>query len=202
MSNVNLKGMSREELIALSAQVGSALGQTAIKGKRYFAKAAGSRFCFEDGTEIVFYFGRADIESLVHQKELDAILGKQTNIFIPDVPPASTEEVKMNAVAEVDLAQAERGLAGAKVSGDLNLSNTPAGVASDVNQSTLDPKLQQEVMGAAIQDKMIPAGGIVGPGASRLEQVRAAAAANQQIIKPVNPENIGIPGAASSNSGF
>lgn len=198
---IDLSKFSREELIALSSAAGERINKIAIRGKRYFAKCAGSRFCHTDGTETIFHFGRADIENPWHQKELDDILGKQTNIYIPDVvAPLPIEPVAMNAVSENELAESERKLVNARVAAsDVGVTGNTDGRPTDVNQSTIDPNLQKAVMGDAFQGNMVPAGGISGPGADRLAQIRAAAAANT-VVQPVSPEQVANAGASQSTS--
>jgi len=123
---------------------------------RYFCKIAGHRFIFEDGTEAFFNYGRLDVGPKSYpttwrqyQKELNAILGRQTTIFIPEVPPEVEPVVAQNAKSEAEIVAGEQKLlagANAKVSQEIATGGTN-GAPTDVNQSTVDPALREAMMG-------------------------------------------------------
>lgn len=136
--------------------------KTPIEGnKRYFCKVAGMRFIFEDGVEGYFHFGRLDVGPETfpdnwkqYQKELNNILGKQTNIFIPEALPMEAPVVTQNAKSEAEIAAADAAIIkGAK--GQVNIKEEigtagTSGMPTDVNQSTIDPALQAAMMGANV----------------------------------------------------
>src|SRR6266850_2528848 len=114
--------------------------QTPCEKKRYYARVAGSRFCHDDGTETYFYHGFADISVLEHQKELDIIIGKNPNIYLPSALPEPLPAVPQNALSEAELTAAERALAGVtgKTAQDIGPVSDQAGKPSDPNASTVD----------------------------------------------------------------
>lgn len=131
------------------------------KSRRYFSKIAGSRFIFSDGVEVYFLFGRLDVGPentnyptmevmwKAYQKELNAILGKNPMIFVAEVDKTEKlPEVEQNALTAQELQAREANLAGLpqRASGakDANLGN---GLPTDVNQSTVDPRLRAEMFG-------------------------------------------------------
>lgn len=152
--------------------------QTSAPKKRYYARVAGSRFCHDDGTETYFFHGFADISILEHQKELDMIVGKNPNIYIPEKLPEALPEVKQNALSEAELAAAEA--ANRKTPGRTaqEVGEVPAnaGLPTDLNTSTVDIELQA----AVFKDGPKP----VGPGA----------------IRPIQPATMPANAAASSVS--
>lgn len=125
---------------------------------RYFCKIAGHRFIFEDGQEAFFNYGRLDVGPKSHpgtwrqyQKELNAILGKQTTIFVPEVPPEVAPVVSQNAKSEAEIADAEQKLlagagANARIQQEIGTTGT-SGAPTDVNQSTVDPALRAMMLG-------------------------------------------------------
>ncbi len=141
--------------------------QTPTAKKRYYSQVAGSRFITEDGTEIQFRYGFADIDILEHQKELDKILGKNPVIYIPEKLPEKLPEVPQNAKSEAEIAAAEAALRGTigKVSGDANLSATP-GVPTDPNASAVDKDLQAAVFGGAEPIKKVSPENAIKAGAA------------------------------------
>ncbi len=145
--------------------------QTPCAKKRYYAKVAGSRFCHDDGTETYFLHGFADISILEHQKELDVIIGKNPNIYLPgkDQLPEPLPPVPQNALSEAELTAAERALIGVtgKTAQDIGPVTETAGRPSDPNASTVDADLQKAVFGNAGTIK-------VGPGATKVIQPIAA----------------------------
>lgn len=157
--------------------------QTPCEKKRYYARVAGSRFCFDDGSEIYFLHGFADVAILEHQKELDAIIGKNPNIYLPDKLPEALPEVKQNALSEAELTSAERALAGVtgKTAQDIGPVSDQAGKPSDPNASTVDADLQAAVFGKSGTLK-------VGPGAAK------------NAIQPISTEQIPVTPAAASVS--
>lgn len=148
------------------------------KTKRYYSKIAGSRFIFGNGQEITFFFGRADIGPdmpggmdiyqhtnpdgkhavnglqcwQVYQQELNAILGKQTNIYLPEVMPIDAPNVSQNAKSEAEIAAGEAALkAGSAVKTQQEMGAFQGtGAPTDVNQSTVDPAIRAAMMGNAV----------------------------------------------------
>lgn len=153
--------------------------QTKCDKKRYYARVSGSRFCHDDGTETYFLHGFADVSVLEHQKELDAIIGKNPNIYLPDKLPEALPEVKQNALSEAELTAAERALAG--VTGNTAQEMGPvgdqAGKLSDANASTVDADLQRAVFGNTGVVK-------VGPGAKNAIQPIAADQVPADAVAP------------------
>lgn len=125
---------------------------------RYFCKIPGHRFIFEDGTEGFFNYGRLDIGPEIdsnwrqHQRELNAILGRQTTIFVPEVPPEVAPVVAQNAKSEKEIQEQENKLLSGqnpnvRVSQEVGQVAVDAGLPTDVNQSSIDPALQAAMMG-------------------------------------------------------
>lgn len=135
--------------------------QTSAPKKRYYARVAGSRFCHDDGTETFFYHGFADVSILEHQQELDMIVGKNPNIYIPEKLPEALPEVKQNALSEAELVAAENAAKNARGRTAQEVGEVPAsaGIPTDLNASTVDRELQAAVF------KDSPKA--VGPGAAR-----------------------------------
>jgi len=154
--------------------------QTKCLVKRYYARVPGSRFCHEDGTETYFLHGFADIAIKEHQEEIDMILGKNPNIFLPNKAPEKLPEVPQNALAEAELLAAEAALRGVpgRTAQEVGAPNANAGLPTNPNESTVDKDLQAAVFKNAPQ--------VVGPGA--------------KVIKPIPAAQAVIPGAASSVS--
>lgn len=189
--------------------------------KRYYAKIAGSRFVFSDGFEIHFNYGFYDLkesehmdEYVVHDEnqnrfkngrrkfdvyklELDEILGKNPNIYIPEKPPISTAitgnipisgtkgrvydrpaNPLNTALSEQELRDGERALAaaGAQINQEVGVPGT--GMATDVNQGSLD----QDILAAQVAANATPLGSTlppanqVGPGVKNLATLREEAA--------------------------
>jgi len=153
--------------------------QTPTEKKRYYARVAGSRFCHDDGTETYFFHGFADIAILEHQKELDMIIGKNPNIYLPDKLPEALPEVKQNALSEAELTAAERALTAVtgKTAQEIGPVNDQAGRLSDPNASTVDADLQRAVFGNAGTLK-------VGPGAAKVIQPIAAEQISATAVAP------------------
>lgn len=93
------------------------------KNKTYYAKLHYSRFIFEDGTELYFQPAGNVIGPGSHpnwkqyQKELDAIIGKNPNIYTIDsklepTPITARNDPKINAKSTMEIALADRNLAG------------------------------------------------------------------------------------------
>ncbi len=154
--------------------------QTKCPVKRYYARVSGSRFCHEDGTETYFLHGFADIGIKEHQEEIDMILGKNPNIFLPTKAPEKLPEVPQNALSEAELAAAEAALRGVpgRTAQEVGAPDTNAGMPTNPNESTVDKELQAAVFKNAPK--------VVGPGAN--------------LVKPIPAAQAVIPGAASSVS--
>lgn len=155
--------------------------QTKTMKKRYYARVPNSRFCHEDGHETYFLHGFADIEILEHQEEINKILGKNPNIYLPTKAPESLPEVPQNALSEAELSAAEAALRGVpgRIAQEMGKPDANAGVPSDPNASTVDQDLQAAVFKHAPK--------IIGPGAG--------------TVKPIPAIEATAPGAASSVSG-
>lgn len=145
--------------------------QTKAPKKRFFARVAGSRFCHDDGTETYFYHGFADIEILEHQQEIERILGKNPNIYIPSQLPEKLPDVPQNALAEAELREKENALRNVKGVTAQEAGAVPlnAGSPSDPNASSVDQELQAAVFRNAPK--------VVGPGAATIKPVAAIPAA-------------------------
>lgn len=156
--------------------------QTPSEKKRYYARVAGSRFCHDDGSETYFLHGFADISILEHQKELDAIIGKNPNIYLPSALPEPLPPVPQNALSEAELAAAERVQTGVKghVAQEIGTLPATAGMPTDPNASAVDADLQA----AVFKSSGIPK---VGPGAA-------------QAIQPIAADQIPVAPAATSVS--
>lgn len=192
-----------------------------IEGKRFFAKIPGSRFVFSDGEEAVFAHGFCDLNELtvqgeysvpnenqncihngkprlqVYLMELNAILGKNPNIFVPEkLPekmelngkiPVTTKSGRVydtpanpgaNASTEIEIQQAEAATRAAGTVRVQQQTDVPgSGMPSPVEQSTVDVDLQAAMLGAT---KMPPQ--VIGPGASKAAELRAAAAARSASV--------------------
>lgn len=89
--------------------------------------------------------------------------------------PIPRLDADKNARSEMEISTQDRALMNAsggnvKVTGDVNVGTGVAGAPTDVNSSTVDQRLQNEVLATR------PA---IGPGAmSKADEIRAAAAAN------------------------
>jgi len=144
--------------------------QTKTERKRYYARVPNSRFVHEDNTETYFLHGFADIDILEHQQEIDKILGKNPNIFIPTKAPEKLPEVPQNALAEAELAAAEAALRGTpgRTNQEVGPTDPNAGVLSDPNASAIDKDLQAAVFKNAPK--------IIGPGANKVQPIPAVQA--------------------------
>lgn len=157
---VNNPGVSKEQLAAKHTKEQKAKEDAFLpkteETVRYFCRIAGHRFIFEDGTEAIFAYGRLDIGPKTcpgtwrqYQKELNAILGKQTTIFLPDAPPLVAPEVIQNAKSELEIAEGEKQLLTGNVRVNQEMgAHVTTGAPTDVNQSTVDPSLQKAMLGA------------------------------------------------------
>src|SRR6267143_2914434 len=145
--------------------------QTPCETKRYFARVPNSRFVHEDNTETYFLHGFADISILEHQKEIDMILGKNPNIFVPTKAPERLPEVPQNALAEAELAAAEAALRGVpgRTAQEIGTPDPNAGVPTDPNASSVDKDLQAAVFKNAPK--------VIGPGAASVKPIPVAQAA-------------------------
>lgn len=154
--------------------------QTKVAKKRYYARVPGSRFCHEDGTETYFFHGFADINIKEHQDEINLIIDKNPNIYLPEHLPEKLPEVPQNALSEAELASKESALRGVpnKTAQEVGSVESSAGVPSDPNASTVDQALQAAVF------KHAP--NVVGPGASH--------------VKPLSPMQATVIAAAPSVS--
>lgn len=150
---------------------------TQVAAKRYYAKVKNSRFVFEDGTEVLFINGYADIYKEKHKQELDAILNKNPNIYVPDTTVEPLPTVQQNAKSAAEIATQDAVLAkaaGANFSvqqevGPVMVNNeTPdigQGPVANVNISSIDPDLQAAMLNSTPK--------VIGPGASAAEKVAA-----------------------------
>src|SRR5258708_12333615 len=122
--------------------------QTPTNKKRYYARVAGSRFCHDDGTETYFVHGFADISILEHQKELDMIIGKNPNIYLPEKLPEPLPSVPQNALSEAELAAAEAALKGVpeKTAQDVGAVDSNAEALTDLIHSTVNPEFQPPLL--------------------------------------------------------
>lgn len=130
--------------------------------KRFFARIPNSKFIFEDGTELIFYFGKADISNAQHIRELEAICPPKStnpNIYTQDAPilpvklAGSKVDPNRNAISEAERVRTELSMAGSKVS-----QETGPIVIGGINSgegSTID----QELMSAASNAGQTPLGG-------------------------------------------
>lgn len=130
--------------------------------KRFYARIPNSKFIFEDGTELIFYFGKADITNPQHIRELEAICppkANNPNIYTQEAPilpvklAGSKIDPNRNAISEADRVRTELSMAGAKVS-----QETGPIVIGGINSgegSTID----QELMNAASNAGQTPLGG-------------------------------------------
>jgi hypothetical protein len=155
--------------------------QTKTTKKRYYARVNGSRFCHEDGTETYFFHGFADIDIREHQQEIDKIIGKNPNIYLPNALPEPLPLVPQNALSEVELATAERAQSGVlgKTAQEIGKIDATAGAPTDANASAVDLELQAAVFKNAPR--------VVGPGAAN-------------VIKPIAVEQVPVSPVASSIS--
>lgn len=165
-----------------------------MQPKRYFSKVPGSVYTFPDGVQVQFLHGKFDFDpkdfpgSFISNNEKHPLNGKSSAevyfdeleylvknnnplIFeqgkLPDglTLPAGLDPSK-NAQSEANIQRVDAALAGkGHETGDLNKGSSST---SDVNASTLDRELQQVVLGSS---------SAIGPGASKVDQIRAAAAA-------------------------
>lgn len=148
--------------------------------KRYFAKVASSRFIFSDGVEVFFHWGRLDVGPdnksyptmkdmwPAYQRELDAILGNNPMIFVNNDQIIADPKVEQNAKTDGEVANLESSL-GANVKIKQEIGTTiGSGMPSDVNQSTVDPRIRQAMMGG---------GAITTEGATELADKLNAGAA-------------------------
>lgn len=148
--------------------------QTPCDAKRYYARVPNSRFVHEDGHETYFYHGFADVRIKEHQDELNMIIGKNPNIFLPDKLPEKLPEVPQNALSEGELIAQEAALRGTKgrTAQEMGAPDPNAGAPTDPNQSTVDKDLQAAVFAAAPR--------VIGPGAGTVKpipEVKAVGAA-------------------------
>lgn len=164
---------------------------------RYYSKIAGSKFIFANAFEIVFAHGFFDLKESEHQEpffvsnnkddlrngkrcfdvyksELEDLIAKGNPlIYKQGIQPAPLPRVDAdrNARSEAEIAQIDA-LASqlpGRVTGDVN-AGSPGGTAADVNSSTVDPELRKTILGQP--------SGIAGPGANKLAELRAKAAAH------------------------
>jgi hypothetical protein len=146
--------------------------------KTFYAKTAHSRFICEDGTEIMFNYGKAVITNPAHIRELLAIcppLGNNPNIFTQDAIPANLPQPKQNAVSETELNVAESNML---ISNKLRVEQQTGPIVignADASASTID----HELLAAAGNASVI---------------------GNTQVITPVDISKVEIPGAMQSSS--
>lgn len=161
---------------------------------RYYSKIAGSKFIFANGLEIFFNHGFFDLKENEHQEpfmilankedprngrrcfdvykaELDDLIAKGNPLLFKQgtqPEPLPNIGAELNAKSEAEIAAQEAGFRNAniRVTGDVNAGQV-AGVASDVNTSTVDPELRTKLLGPT---PVAPA------GADRLKQIRESAA--------------------------
>lgn len=166
--------------------------------KRFFCRVPNSTFIFSDGTVAVFNHGFVDISEKsapgrflvppsaatafnngrpkheVYQEEIEAIIGRNTNIFIQDAPPQDNPPVPQNARGESEVLAAEA--AAARLRTTTSQETGPINVTgpSDVNANTMDPDLQRAMFEAHVG---IPE--VTGPGAAKksIADIQAEAAA-------------------------
>lgn len=147
-------------------------------GKTYYSKTAMGRFPFSWGEEALFVYGRYVARSPREEAELDAIIppkGNNPNIYTMEqlgIEPHPV--VPQNFNTELEVASAERALRGmghsVRVQQEAGTVQTVIPQASDVNQSTIDPVLRQEVMGQAVVTPLGQPSRIIGPGAVKFQQ--------------------------------
>lgn len=169
--------------------------------KRYYSKIPGSVYTFADGHQIQFLHGRFDFKPSEYQdtffvapvnnqashpmngktraeayfSELEYLVNTGNPLIFQqgsnpvESMPEGLNPAK-NALSEAELAAAEQKLKGiglvTRETGDVNAGP----VSSDVNSSAIDKDLQNVILRTAA----------VGPGASKAEQIRAAAAERAQ----------------------
>lgn len=185
---------------------------------RFYAKIAGSRFIFSDGTEAVFGHGFIDINEQtcpgeyevsvdnqnsrkngrkkvdVYQQELIEILGKNPNIYVPEKLPEKMEvkgtkvDPAANAFTEVELAQKEREVelaakGNVRVEQQVGNAGVGAGIASHPDVSTVDPEIAAEMLASRQAPHEV-----VGPGADKIAQMRADAAARSAQVTNGNSQ--------------
>lgn len=139
--------------------------------KVYFSRAPHSRFIFSDCTDLIFAFGRAEVGPkthhgtfshptvadhkdngkelyLVYQRELDAILGRQGNIYTQESIAPEDPKPPVPGATEAEVAEAERKLIGVngRTEQEVGPITVGAGLPTDPNASSLDLDLQRAMM--------------------------------------------------------
>lgn len=144
-----------------------------VSKQRYYSKVAGSKFIFPDGETVFFNHGFFDFDPAnypgpilltavngqapdkrdgrpkaeVYKEELDAIIKSNPLFYVQGGQPEALPRVgaDANAKSEAEISQAEGILknsgAQVRVTGDIN-----SGSRLDVNESTVDPALQSQVL--------------------------------------------------------
>lgn len=178
--------------------------------KRYFSKVPGSVFTFPDGRQIQFLHGKFDFhpddfvgtfisnnkEHPHNGKPLAEVYFNELEYLVKNNNPLIFEQGKLpdglklpegldptkNAQSEISIQKVDAALAGrGRETGDLNKGVTQP---SDVNASAVDKELQNIVLGSSA----------TGPGASKVQQLRAEAAARShqtaQTASVQNPNGV------------
>lgn len=175
------------------------VGEDSFK-KRYFSRIPGAHYTFPDGHQIHFLYGYFDFDSSkfpgkfmstlkehplngqpkwkIYFDELEYLVTSgnplvfDQNTVAQDFKLPKELDPSLNARSEAEIARQDGAIlnSGKRVNetGDVNKGSYGGG---DVNASTVDHELAAVVLGK---------GNIVGPGASKADQIKAAAAARTQ----------------------
>lgn len=127
--------------------------------KTYYCRTPASRFIFSDGTEAYFSAGRPavlEVNSTAHQAELDAILGRQSQIYVQteaELEVAPVVVVPAKSTAEVAKEDATMGIGNARTTQETG-NSADAGIQQSFQQATSEADAKLMALRTAAAERL------------------------------------------------